>query len=62
MDNFKDNLKKAGYAFVGAGALLYEKGKKAYSKLSSNISSNFKNKYDTFVDKGKKVLDKEKED
>lgn len=48
MDNLKDNLKKAGYVAVGAGAVVYEKGKEVYDKIAPQINET--------IDKAKKSL------
>ena len=73
MDKFKEGLKKAGYATVGAGAALYEKGKEIYEniapkinkmaekgeKVASKVASNISETFDELVKKGKKVCGKE---
>ena len=38
MDKLKEGFKKAGYATVGAGAVIYEKGKEIYENLAPKIN------------------------
>jgi len=67
MDNFKDNLKKAGYVAVGAGAVVYEKGKEVYEKIAPQINETLERAKKSFNEtievlnaKGEEVLNKNK--
>jgi len=60
MDNLKENLKKAGYAAVGAGATVYEKVAPAISKFADKVINNIGEKYDTYASKGEEILKKKK--
>ena len=61
MDDLKEGLKKAGYAAVGAGATVYEKGKEVYNKVSPHITKvgkEINNAIDELSIKGKQILNK----
>ena len=73
MDKFKEGFKKAGYATVGVGAVVYEKGKEIYEniapkinkmaekgeKVASKVANNISDTFDELVKKGKKVCSKD---
>ena len=61
MDEFKKGLKKAGYAAVGAGATVYEKGKEVYNKVAphlSKVGKEINSAIDELSVKGEEILNK----
>ena len=56
MDKIKDGFKKAGYTAVGAGAVIYEKGKEVYENIAPKINK-ISEKGEEFVGKINKKID-----
>ena len=61
MGEIKKGFKKAGYAAVGAGATVYEKGKEVYNKVAphlSKVGKEINSAIDELSVKGEEILNK----